>query len=151
MWLVMYFHLIPENYWPKNVKTFERIIWIKALIQVFPFHRKIRWKCRLKLLIYSGKFLVTYSKEFLLTSCEEFLVTHFKEFLITLSKEFLVTNFMEFLVTNSGEFGTNFGEFLKNFRGISHSNLFSRNSQEIPQIKSPKFENFCWLGSRQGS
>jgi len=24
MWLVMYFHLIPENYWPKNVNTFKK-------------------------------------------------------------------------------------------------------------------------------
>ena len=37
--------------------------------------------------------------------------------------------------------GTKSGEFLENFRGIIHKNLFSRNSSEILQSKSPKLEN----------
>ena len=48
--------------------------------------------------------------------------------------------------------GTNSGEFLKNFWGISYRKLFSRNSLEILQKKSSWLENlginphFCYLG-----
>ena len=42
---------------------------------------------------------------------------------------------------NLSNWGPYSGEFHKNFRGISHMNLFSRNSPEIPKSKSPKLEN----------
>ena len=37
--------------------------------------------------------------------------------------------------------GINSGEFFENFREIIHKNLFSKNSSEILQSKSPKLEN----------
>ena len=56
------------------------------------------------------------------------------------------------------KWGTNSMEFLENFQGIIHKNLFLRNSSEIFQSKSPKLENLgkfrtfvTWDGFGSGS
>jgi len=55
--------------------------------------------------------------------------------------EFLITESQNCDPTKSLILGTNSGEFLENFLGISYRKLFSRNSSEILQRKSPLLKN----------
>ena len=103
----------PSNNFAEKQRKFPGIF--HGNMRKFPeiFHRKIRWKCRQ---LFRG------------ISRNPF-------------RNFWKLSLKTVIPQNSLILGTNSGEFLKNFQGISYRKWFSRNSSEIFQRKLPWLEN----------